>query len=73
MLDSNCAPFSFLPPGKNVGEEMEDGVPCTDKEMREQETFSGFDFEAVWELTEGNPYPCPTLQAVPEPRGINTT
>ena len=59
----NCYYLNLL--DKNMGEEMEDGVPCTDKEMREQETFSGFDFEAVWEFTEGNPYPYPTLQAVP--------
>ena len=38
---------------------------CTIEQMKQKSTFIGFDFDTVWEFVEGNPYPFPTLQAVP--------
>lgn len=40
-------------------------VACSEEDMRKQETFSGYDFDTVWEFSEGNSYPYPTLRAFP--------
>ena len=50
---------------KGVGSGTDTAAKCTIDEMKRQGTFAGFDFGEVWELTAGNSYPFPTLQALP--------
>lgn len=40
------------------------GTALTADQMKQQESFEGFDFSKVWELDAASPYPFPVLRAV---------
>ena len=48
---------------KGVGSGTDVCIKCTAENMTKEETFVGFDFEAVWELSESNDYKYPTLKS----------
>ncbi len=42
-------------------------LKCTEKELRQQKTFSGFDFDSVWTMDGDENYPYPELRNMPIP------
>ena len=51
---------------KGVGDASTDtSVRCTVEQMKQKETFIGFDFETIWEIQTGEAYPFPTLRSLP--------
>lgn len=58
----NCYYINSLFIGVNENENCNDkSVMCNIDEMKQRDTFSGFDFETVWEMGEAT-YPLPVLQ-----------
>ena len=60
---SNCYYLDNIFNG--IGSGVDTTTKCIVEQMKQQSIFVGFDFDTVWEFVEGNPYPFPTLQAVP--------
>ncbi len=48
--------------GVNWGDDT--ATACTQKQMQEQATFQGFDFDTVWTMEGSEDYPFPALQGV---------
>lgn len=50
---------------KGVFSGTDNATRCTAEQLKQQAVFEGFDFDSTWELLPGNPYPYPTLRALP--------
>ena len=60
---SNCYYLDII--AKGVGGGTGNTVPCTLKEMTQQGTFVGFDFDTVWTMAGNEDYLYPELQNIP--------
>ena len=60
---SNCYYLNIIFEG--VGNGTDDPVSCTLKQMTQQDTFVGFDFDTVWTMAGNEDYLYPELQDVP--------
>ena len=60
---SNCYYLNII--AKGVGGGTDDPVSCTLKQMTQQGTFVGFDFDTVWTMAGNEDYLYPELQNVP--------
>ena len=60
---SNCYYLNII--AKGVGNGTDDPVSCTLKQMTQQDTFVGFDFDTVWTMAGNEDYLYPELQDVP--------
>ena len=60
---SNCYYLNII--AKGVGGGTDNTVSCTLKQMTQQDTFVGFDFDTVWTMEGNEDYLYPELQNVP--------
>ena len=68
---SNCYYLDFADKGVSTGEDT--AVKCTMDEIKTQKTYSGFDFDSIWQLSGYEDYPFPTLKEVIHTEVENTT
>ena len=63
---SNCYYLNSCVQGSGSG--FDSGtIRCTDAQMQQQATFTGFDFSNTWQMGDGVDYLLPTLRAVAHP------
>ncbi|MGN1306045.1 MAG: bacterial Ig-like domain-containing protein, partial [Faecousia sp.] len=60
---TNCYYLNII--GKGVGRGTDTATACTIEQMKQQETFAGFDFETVWTMEGHEDFLFPELQTVP--------
>ena len=60
---TNCYYLNII--GKGVGRGTDTATACTVEQMKQQETFAGFDFDTVWTMEGHEDFLFPELQTVP--------
>ena len=58
----NCYYLNII--NKGVGFDIDTAIKCTSEQMKNQETFVGFDFETVWTFSTDSGYLYPILQSI---------
>ncbi len=60
----NCYFIDSVSNAIGYGSSTGSSTKCTAQELKDKETFAGFDFNTIWEFAEGNYYKYPTLRGV---------